>query len=144
MQRIYPALRAHALGSLGAAIRFALLKAATLDVATVAARGASCTGRERDTQRKRERDTEREQRECVILRLVIVFRLVVGYSQFLLPKGDLSAPPPELPNRFGDAQLRPLHRFGQHLPPIALHSLSCRHFGVQFVTLVDEGQSAEE
>lgn len=63
------------------------------------------------------------------------------YSQFLLPKGELSAP--EFPSKLGDAQLRPLHRFGQHLPPMALHSLSCRHLGVQFVTLVDEGQSAK-
>lgn len=50
--------------------------------------------------------------------------------------------PPELLSRLGDAQLRPLHKFGQHLPPMALHSLSCRHLGVQLVTFVDEGQSA--
>jgi len=60
----------------------------------------------------------------------------------LLPNGDLSAP--EFPSKLGEAQLRPLHKFGQHLPPIALHSLSCKHFGVQFWTFVDEGQSAEK
>lgn len=139
MPSVYPALRAHALGSLGAAIRFALLEAAALDVATVAARGASCRGRA--TQRERERQRERAKRVCYS---AASDRVVSRCnSQFLLPKGDLSAPP-ELPNRFGDAQLCPLHRLGQHLPPIELHSLSCRHFGVQFVTLVDEGQSARE
>lgn len=60
----------------------------------------------------------------------------------LLPKGDLS--PPEFPNILGCTQLRPLHKFGQHLPPMALHSLSCRHLGVQFWTLVDEGQSTRK
>lgn len=62
------------------------------------------------------------------------------YSQYLSPPLD------ELPksNWFRCMQERSLHKFGQHLPPMALQSESCLHLGVQVSTFVDEGQPTKQ
>lgn len=42
---------------------------------------------------------------------------------------------------FGRAHDFVLHRFGQQIPPMVEHSLSCKHFGVQDAICDDNGHS---
>lgn len=60
----------------------------------------------------------------------------------ILPEDPLYFPPTEpCEPAFGRAHDFVLHIFGQHNPPIAEQSISCKHFGVHTDICDDNGHS---